>query len=94
LADRITREQCLAKLTEYFKFILAKIKKITYISLCWKNAPVAELADAQRSGRCMGNHVQVRILFGACLAVKHQCLAAFCFSCLSFYQLTMKGEIF
>ncbi len=28
-------------------------------------APVAELADAQRSGRCMGNHVQVRILFGA-----------------------------
>lgn len=29
------------------------------------NAPVAELADAQRSGRCMGFHVQVRILFGA-----------------------------
>ena len=26
---------------------------------------MAELADAQRSGRCMGNHVQVRILFGA-----------------------------
>ena len=31
------------------------------------DAPVAELADAQRSGRCMGNHVQVRILFGAYL---------------------------
>lgn len=30
-------------------------------------APVAELADAQRSGRCMGNHVQVRILSGALL---------------------------
>ena len=30
-----------------------------------RDAPVAELADAQRSGRCMGNHVQVRILFGA-----------------------------
>ena len=25
-------------------------------------AQVAELADAQRSGRCMGFHVQVRIL--------------------------------
>ena len=29
------------------------------------HADMAELADAQRSGRCMGNHVQVRILFGA-----------------------------
>ena len=28
-------------------------------------APVAELADAQRSGRCIGNNVQVRILPGA-----------------------------
>ena len=28
---------------------------------------MAELADAQRSGRCMGFHVQVRILFGAFL---------------------------
>lgn len=28
-------------------------------------APVAELADAQRSGRCLGNQVQVRILPGA-----------------------------
>ena len=26
---------------------------------------MAELADAQRSGRCMGDHVQVRILSGA-----------------------------
>ena len=35
------------------------------------NAPVAELADAQRSGRCMGFHVQVRILFGALEILKN-----------------------
>lgn len=32
---------------------------------------MAELADAQRSGRCMGNHVQVRILPGA-LKIKNR----------------------
>ena len=35
---------------------------------------MAELADAQRSGRCMGDHVQVRILSGALLkAVDNGC---------------------
>ena len=57
------------------------------------NAPVAELADAQRSGRCMGFHVQVRILFGALKILKNvdtstlkrACMHIFCTSSSFFY---------
>ncbi len=30
---------------------------------------MAELADAQRSGRCLGDQVQVRILLGASVSI-------------------------
>ena len=47
---------------------------------------MAELADAQRSGRCMGDHVQVRILSGALLK---QSLIYGCF----FYYIVVKKAI-
>ena len=52
---------------------------------------MAELADAQRSGRCMGFHVQVRILFGA-LLYSLQSLLCQRFEALTVHHLYIQGS--